>query len=257
MTADALTSPVRPLGRRLWNVMRLHGANPFTIFGTPLLVLGSIFAINWMIWWIIRTATPTDPESVANVSQGFQYSGATLWIFVYMMVVAIMAMNASFAFALGFGSTRRDFILGSGVTFVTLSAVYALLYILLAGLETWTNGWGIGGVMFNSMFFGLDSPWWLRLFHVFALFLFFFAIGSAFGSIYVRWKARGLTLFFAVLGLALIGGLALVTLSETWPAVGEFFVTVGFTGAYALSLVISAVAGLAGYLILRKATPRS
>ncbi len=260
MTAATLTSPgapARPLGRRLANVVRLHAANPFTILWTPLLVLGLIFAANWVIWWLIRTLTPSDPAAVADVSQGFQYNGATLWIFVYMMVVAILAMNLTFSFALGFSSTRRDYILGSALTFVALSAAFSLLYILLAALETWTGGWGVGGGMFNSFFFGLDAPWYLRLFHVFCLFLFFFAIGSSFGAMYVRWKARGLVLFFSALSLVLLGATVLLTLTESWPAFGRFFVTVGFTGAYALSLVISAVAGVAGYLILRRATPRS
>lgn len=257
-TLTATTSgAARPLGRRLWNVMRLHAANPFTIFGTPLLVLGLIFLANWVIWWIVRTAAPNDPETVEGISRGFQYSGATLWIFVYMMIVAIMAMNASFSFALGFGSTRRDYILGTGITFVALAAGYSLLYILLSAIELWTNGWGFGGAMFNSMFFGLDAPWWLRLFHVFALFVFFFAIGSSFGAMYVRWKARGMAVFFTALSFVLLGALALITLTSSWPVVGEFFVTLGFTGSYALSLVISVVAGISAYLILRKATPRS
>jgi hypothetical protein len=260
MTALPLTlaaPSARPLGSRLVNVARLHAANPFTIFWTPLYVVGLIFAANWVIWWIVRTAAPNNPETVQGVSNGFQYSGASLWIFVYMMVIAIMAMNASFSLALGFGSTRRDFILGTGLTFVGLAALYSLIYILLAGIETWTGGWGLGGAMFNSIFFGLESPWWLRLFHVFALFLFFFAIGSAFGSMYVRWKARGLSLFFVILSAVLLGIVALITVTASWPAVGEFFVAVGFTGAYALSLVISVIAGVSAYGILRKATPRS
>lgn len=255
-TVPTVAAP-RPLARRVGNIVRLHLANPFTIVGTPVIVLALIFAVNWMIWWIIRTAAPSDPQSVSDVSTGFQYSGATLWIFVYMMVVAIMAMNLTFSFALGFSSTRRDFLLGTGLTFVVLSALYALAYIGLAALETWSGGWGVGGAMFNSFYFGVDEPWWLRLFHVFALFLFFFAAGSAFGSMYVRWKARGLILFFSLLSIALMGGVALITVSDSWADVGGFFVAAGFTGAYALSLVVSLAAGLAGYLILRRATPRN
>jgi hypothetical protein len=255
-TVPTVAAP-RPLARRIGNVVRLHLANPFTILGTPVLVLGLIFAVNWMIWWIIRTLAPGDPQSVADVSAGFQYSGATLWIFVYMMVVAIMAMNLTFSFALGFSATRRDFLLGTGLTFVAMAAFYAVAYIALAAIETWTGGWGVGGAMFNSIYFGVDDPWWLRLFHVFALFLFFLAAGSAFGSMYVRWKARGLILFFSVLSLGIMGSVALITVSGSWPRVGEFFGAAGFTGSYALSLVVSAVAGLAAYFILRRATPRN
>jgi hypothetical protein len=251
------TPTARPLVRRLWNVIRLHAANPFTILGTPLLVMGLIFAINWVIWFLIRSFAPTDQQSVDDVSIGFQYSGASLWAFVYMMVVAIMAMNLTFSFALGFGSTRRDFSLGTAGAFIGLSAFYALLYTGLGLLEQATNGWGVGGAMFNSFYFGIDENWGVRLFNVFAAFLFFFAIGSVFGAIYVRSRARGLILFFAALTLVLLGLVVLLTMTESWGAFGDFFVTVGFFGAYALSLIVSAVAAVAGYLVLQRATPRS
>jgi hypothetical protein len=258
---SAITAPAvgasRPLTRRLWNVVRLHLANPFTILGTPLMVLGLIFLINWVIWLLVRTAAPSDPESVADVSTGLQYSGASMWTFVYMMVVAIMAMNLTFSFALGFGATRRDFSLGTAVTFVGLSAGWALLYTGLAMIEKATNGWGLGGAMFNSFYFGVDEPWGVRLFNAFVAFLFFFAIGTVFGAIYVRYRARGLILFFLALALVLIGLVALATVTASWGAFGEFFVTIGWFGGYALSLPLSLVAGVAGHLILRRATPRS
>ena len=111
--------------------------------------------------------------------------------------------------------------------------------------------------MFNSFYFGFDISWGERLFNVFAAFAFFFFIGSVFGAIYVRYRARGLILFFLALAVVLIGLVALATLTASWGAFGQFFVTVGFTGAYALSLVLSLIAGVAAHLILRRATPRA
>lgn len=246
-----------PLTRRLWNVARLHLANPFTIIVTPLLVLGLIFAVNWVIWFLVRSAAPTDPASVADVSEGLQYSGASMWTFVYMMVVAIMAMNLTFSLALGFGSTRRDFSLGTAATFLGLSGAWALLYTGLAMIEQATNGWGLGGAMFNSFYFGIDETWGVRLFNAFVAFLFFFAIGTVFGAIYVRYRARGLILFFLALALVLIGLVALATLTASWGAFAEFFISIGWFGGYALSVPLSVVALVAGHLILRRATPRS
>jgi len=256
ITPTARTAP-RPLARRLWNVVRLHLANPWTILITPLMVLGIIFLANFVIWWIISVATAGDQEAVGNASIGLQYSGASFWTFVYMMVVAIMAMNLTFSFALGFGSTRRDFSLGTAATFVGLSAGWALLYTGLAMVERATNGWGLGGSMFNAFYFGVDEPWGVRLFNTFVAFLFFFMIGSVFGAIYVRFRARGLILFFLVLTVVLIGLVALATLTSSWGAFAEFFVSVGWFGGYALSLPISLVAGVASHLVLRRATPRS
>ena len=142
-------------------------------------------------------------------------------------------------------------------TFVGLSAGWALLYTALAMIESATNGWGLGGAMFNNFYFGFDISWGERLFNVFAAFLFFFFIGSVFGAIYVRYRARGLILFFLALAVVLIGLVALFTLSGSWGAFGQFFVTAGFTGSYALSLALSLIAGVAAHLILRRATPRA
>ena len=258
MTALDLTTDVtpRPLGRRLWNVARLHAANPFTLVVTPLIVLGIIFLANLLIWWVIAVGTAGNTEAVANASSGLQWSGASMWTFVYMMVVAIQAMNLTFPFALGFGSTRRDFSLGTALTFIALSAFFALVYTGMAALETATHGWGLNGSMFTAAYFG-DVTWGLRLFHVFTAFVFFFSIGTVFGAIYVRFRARGLILFFAALALVLIGAVALATLTASWSDVGAFFGTLGLTGTYALSLAVSAVAAIAGYFVLQRATPRS
>lgn len=260
MTAATVTSPAapRPLARRLTNVIRLQLANPFTIFITPALVVGLIFVGSWVLWWIIGTSTGGGRDAVEGVSIGMQFSGASLWIFVYMMVVAIQSMNFSFPFALGMGSTRRDYFLGTAVTFLGLSALFALIYLTLSAIEVATNGWGVGGAMFTTLYFGgVAEPWGLRLFYVFAAFVFFFFAGSLFGALYVRYRARGLVLFFTAFGAVVIGLAALATLTESWSTVGEFFVTVGFAGGYGLSLAISLAAGLAGYLVLRRATPRS
>jgi hypothetical protein len=251
----ALVAP-RPLVRRLGNVIRLHLANPSTIFGMPLMILGVIFAANLMIWWIVATAT-TSGQAVENLSEGFQFSGASLWIFFYMMVVAVQAMNLSFPFALGFGSTRRDFYLGTALAFVGLSAFYSLIYTAMSILESVTNGWGVGGVMFRSLYFGSDDNWVTRMYFVFVTFLFFFFVGAAVASTYVRWRQRGLIGFFAVFALALIGGLALITWTQSWPAVGEFFVAVGYLGGFTLGIIPTAVAAIGGYLLMRRATPRS
>lgn len=255
----ALTAPVQhrnPLGHRLWNIVRLHAANPFTILVTPLIILGAIYAANIIIWWAIGTASGTQ-EGVEALSDGMQYSGATFWVFIYMMVVAVQAMNLTFPFAMGFGATRRDFYLGSAVAFVLLSAFYSVLFITLSQLEIATNGWGLGGRMFSVNYFDIGAPWYLQLFYVFSAFLFFFFVGAAVAAVYVRWRQRGLIGFFLVAGVLLLGALVIITQTRSWGAVGEFFATIGFTGGYGLSLVITVIAGVAGYLIMRRATPRS
>jgi acyl-coenzyme A synthetase/AMP-(fatty) acid ligase len=73
----------------------------------------------------------------------------------------------------------------------------------------------------------------------------------------VRWRAAGLTVFFIVLGILVVGAIALFSLTGTWPAVGDFFTTYQAFGVALWLLVPTAIAALVGYLVLRRATPRS
>lgn len=249
------TAPARDAGElsRIWRVVKLHFTNPFPVLITPWMVVGIIFLASLAVWWIIGVAFGA--EAGTEAAQGFQYSGAVFWIFVYMLVVAVMAMNASFAYALGFSSTRRDYYLGTALTFVILSAMYTVAFVLLGALERATGGWGLNGVMFSSIVFGENA--WQALFCVFAAFLLFFFIGAFAGSIYVRWRVMGIVAFFLVLALVLIGGAALLTLTQNWGTFGSFFANAGFVGSYAWSLVLTALFAIAGFFNLRRATPRS
>lgn len=254
ITADRLTADSGPGPlQRITRVVKLHLANPWPVLITPSLILAFIFLVNYAIWALITVAA--GPATGEKAAEGFQYSGASFFIFVYMLVVAVMAMNQSFAYALGFSSTRRDYYLGTALTFVLLAAIYTVGITALGAIERATNGWGLNGRMFSAIYFG-DGPL-VQAFCVFCGFLFFFFVGAATGSMYVRWKQYGIIGFFAVLALVLVGLTALITFTGSWGRVGEFFATAGFVGSYAWSLVLTGIAAIAGYLLLRKATPRS
>jgi hypothetical protein len=255
MTSIAIPQAEHRIGAlaRITRVVKLHFANPWPILLTPLMILGFIFVVNVIIWWIITTVA--GPQDAADAVDGFQYSGSTGFIFVYMMVVAILAMSQTFAFALGFGATRRDYYLGTALTFVSLAAFYTVLFGVLGAVERATNGWGLGGRMFTPIYFG--EQWYVQVLAVFTLLLFFFFVGSISGAIYVRYKSFGVTLFWCVVALAVVGGAALLTLTGSWVAFGQFFVNAGFAGSYAWTLVPTAVAAIAGFFVLRRATPRS
>jgi hypothetical protein len=251
-TPATVHAPASP-GRRILNVMRLQFANPWTAITLPWMILGIIFLMNLAIWALIFTNL--DPVSRVNAGEGTQWSGASMFIFVYMMVVAIQAVSITFPFALGYGVTRRDYYLGSALAFVLLAAMYSIGMTILSIIEEATDGWGLHGRMFTTAYFG-DGPWFQRLFIFFVAMLFFFFVGAALGGVWVRWKANGLTAFFVGLGVLIIGGAALLTLTENWHLVGNFFAGAGWLGSYAWSLVVTAIAAVLGFLILRGATPR-
>lgn len=257
MTTTTLPTPaVTPaLGNRVLAVLRLHFVNPMGILILPWGILLTILLANVAIWALIMAnLDPTADRT--KVTEGFQYSGASLFIFNYMVVVAVQAINQSFPFAQGLSVTRRHYYLGTALTFVLLGLIFSVGMTILAVIEEATGGWGLGGRMFTALYFG-DGAWHEKLFIFFALMEFFLFVGAAVAGIWVRWKGVGLTAFFVGLTFLLIGVGALIGLTSGWVAVGTWFATTGWTGSYAWSLVLTAIAAVSGFFLLRRATPKS
>lgn len=253
--AESASSTRATPSNRILAVFRLHFVNVSTTIAVPWMIMGFIFLVNLAIWAIIFS-TVTSASDRADVEQGLSWSGASSFIFVYMAVVAIQAINLTFPFAQGYSVTRRDFFLGTSIAFVALAAFYAAGLTALSVLEDATNGWGLGGRMFTSIYFGV-GPWYTRFVLYFVLLLFFFFVGAAFATVFVRWKANGMIALFATITVLLVAVGALITLTESWPAVGTWFNDSGVNGVILWTLVPTAIAGITGYFVLRRATPRN
>jgi hypothetical protein len=244
-------------GSNILAVVRLHLVNRYSVFVVPWMIMGGIFVVNVVIWWIIFASVSNEADR-ADAREGIAYSGALFYIFVYMLVLGIQAVAFTFPFALGFSVTRRDFWLGSALTFVALSAAYSAGLTVLAAIEVATGGWGLGGTMFASFYFGGEDASWIERFGLyFATYLFFYFAGAAIATIYQRWRNNGMLVLFGTLGLLLIAGIALVSFTNSWPSVGAWFASSGPSGVIAWSIVPTAVAAVTGYFILRKATPKN
>ena len=244
LTADSLPTTARPLGRRLLTIIQLQLTNPMTLIGWPLIILGIIFLGNVAILTMIATATEGRAQVTVNGGVGF--------IWVYMLVMAVQSVNQTFPLALGFGATRRDYLLGTGVLFVGLSIGYAALITGLAAVERATDYWGLGLGFFDTAPGGALT----ELFAIYVLILLLSSsIGAATAAVYVRWKAMGMYVFWLGLVVALVGAGFLITWTGSWEAVGTFFTTAGVLGTLTWSLVLTALSSLAAYLILRRATP--
>jgi hypothetical protein len=250
--ANLRTAPAS--AHRIWRVVKLNLVNKWTTIWVPVMIMGFIWLVNYLIWWIIWAATA--PAERAHALEGTQWSGGGFYIFVYMLVVGIQVIAMTFPFALGYSVTRRDFYLGTALTFILLAAGYAIGFTILSSLEEATGGWGLGGHLFTSVYFG-GGGFFARLFIVFASMLFFFFIGSGSGTLYMRWRMNGVLVAGAVLVLIIVGAVALITLTGSWPAVGTWFAEAGPTGVAAWLLVPTALAAVSGYFIISRATPKS
>ena len=241
--------------RRILSVTRLHFVNKVAILYTPLAVLGVIFLLNYAIWWIVIDAGHL-AVAHSRTTTHLGYTGAVSYIFVYTMVIAVQAISRTFPFSLGFGVTRRDFYFGTAVAFVLLSVILSAVLTIMSVIEIATNGWGVQGYMFSPVYF-TNTSWLLRFLMYFLTFLFFIFVGAAAATMYVRWRATGLIVFFTILGVILIGALALVTFYDEWSAVGNWLSNAGAFGVTVWSLIPTAIAGVAGFFILRRATPKN
>jgi hypothetical protein len=248
-----VNAPASPL-MRIWNVARLHFANPWTTLYWPWLIMAMIYTANFAIVWILTRTLP--PEGLSDAQEGFSVNGGAFFFFIYMLIVACQAIAITFPFALGYGTTRRDFYLGSSLTWVMLSIVYSLAMGLMSLIEEMTDGMGIGLRLFSGVIYG-DAGWLQRTLLFFVLFLFFFFVGSAVAAVWVRWKTMGISTFFIALGVLVIGTAVLLTFTESWSIVGNFFVTWGVFGSVMWLLAPAAVAAIVGFFILRRATPRT
>ncbi|QEO10403.1 hypothetical protein [Protaetiibacter larvae] len=243
--------PVAPPFARVWRIARLLVANPWTTIGFPIVILTVIFALNWAIWWVIVATVGAE-----NAADPTLYTGALSFVFIYMLVVAVQAVNLSFPLALGYGATRRAFSLGSGLAFLLLSAGYALVMTLGAWVEQLTGGWGLEGQFFRTFTFVTDAGWFAQWWVYFCWLVFFFATGTIFAAVFVRWKAIGLTSAFLALAILVVGAIAALTLSGSWLRLWGALDALGTLGFASVLIIPAAVAAAIAHLVLRRATPR-
>jgi hypothetical protein len=256
MTTIAIpTEAIQAAPRRVLSVTRLHFVNRWQILYLPLLILCFIFLVDLAIWWLILTAQSSAHDR-HSAEKGLNFTGSIFYIYVYVLIIAIQAVNRTFPFALGFGVTRRNYYLGTSAAFFGVGVVFSAILTVGSVIENATGGWGIGGHFFTTVYFH-DGSWGLRFVIFLLLFLFAMFFGSAAASVFVRWKATGLTVFFGALALLLLGAVALITLNNGWLGFWGWFGEAGSLGVALWSLVPTAIAAVAGYFILQRATPKS
>ena len=240
---------VRSRADEIWRIVRLHAVTPSVFFGIPWLILGGAWAVTMVVAIILRGA------GVSDAGEGLRYSWAVLSPQWYLVVVGVQAIGMTFSFALGFGATRRDFWLGTSVMFVLVSLEMAAAIATLVQVEKTTDGWWIGAGMFDALWYG-QSGWLTDFYTTFALQLLVLFIGASITTIYMRWRMHGMMiLLFSAVALVLVI-VAALTFTESWTAVFEWFTSIGIVGIFTLVLVKALAWAVAGYFVIRRATPR-
>jgi len=247
MTAIAV--PTTP--RRIATTVRVHLSNPWALLYMPALITLGVFALNFTVWHIVLFAAGDDPLE----PDAFDYNGGGSWVMFYAVVVAVQAMNQTFSFTVGLGSTRRDYYLGTSLIFVMLSVTFGVGLALLAGVERLTDGWGVGGRFFAPSVLQTVPVWELAAIYTLAMMLLMF-VGAACGASFVRWAATGLIAFLGSLLVLAVAIVFLIVWGGWWQPIVDFFAARTPWEIALLSLPITIVAGLGGFALLRRATPK-
>lgn len=232
-----------------WRIVRLHAVNPSVFFGVPLI----IFALAWVMTLAIALIMRGSGGD-GTALEGMRYSWAVLSPQWYLVVVGVQAVGLTFPFALGFSSTRRDFWLGTSVMFVLTSIVFAVVIATLVQLEILTGGWWLGAHMFDALWYGAN--WVTDFYTAFALQLLVLFLGAAATTVYMRWRMRGMVIVVVALSLLLLGTIALLTFTRSWPGLVAWLGSLGAVGLFTLVLGFAAVFAIAGFLVIKRATPR-
>ncbi len=212
----ALAGP--PLGRRVWNAVRLHVANPWPSLITPWLIFAAIFGLNLAIWYMVTASV----GGVENLDpDAFYYNGGVTWVLFFLMAMAVQSMSLTFRFALGVGMTRRDYFLGTVAYLVLLASMYAAGIALLAQVERLTDGWGVGGRFFAPWFLAELPAWELWYINATAGLL-LALLGLILGAVWVRWRVLGLYLFLGAFALLIIAAVWLMTVTDSWAGLGDY-----------------------------------
>jgi len=165
-------------------------------------------------------------------------------------------VTQSFPLAMGLGATRREFSAGAWVYFGVAGVAIAAIIATAAEIEVATDGWGVPFPFFALQGVGIDS--WVALFAFSLLMILLsFATGFTIAAVYVRWRARGMYVFWVAVTLLILAAVALIVTLDAGGALVRFAVEAGALGLAATTLAITVPTAIVGYLILRRTVPPS
>jgi hypothetical protein len=257
---------------RIASVMVMHFRDRVSWFLIPASVLGAGFVIVLLIALSIALlwggSTPV-------------YTGALAVFYFVMLIEPIRTVIGTFPFAVGFGTRRRDYLLGTLAWGIAVCAAWAILLGLLSLIEANViKNWGVGLHFFHLPFFSDGSPlrqfcwsyyhdmycaqsdpnylrgglplgqFWVYL----VLLLFMYLLGLLLGSIYQRFGRVGEYIFFGIAFLLLSVFLLMSTYWHWWGAIFGWLTqqSAATLGLWLVPLI--ACFALVSYALLRKAT---
>ncbi|WP_037311486.1 hypothetical protein [Amycolatopsis orientalis] len=225
----------------LIKVARYHLVDRIQFVVLPIGVTFFAFFVNLAIFSLL----PETPEE--------NYSGGLATMYVFMLVCGALSMTKSLPFGLALGVSRRSYYLGTVLLITGLSALYSVGIAVFQAIEEGTGGWGLGLHYFRVPWL-LDGSWYLTLLTSFVLLALMFVYGMWYGLIYRRAAVVGVVLFSAAQVLVALGGVLVLSWTDSWSKLGAFFSTLTVGGMTGVLALLVCVAGAGGFATMRRVT---
>ncbi len=224
-------------------VVRMHFNRKFSSVALPPILGVGIVLLVVVVVMTMRVAGI--PTSSPDVVAGLRSSGGIVFSLAALLVgLGIQAATACFAFATSLGTTRRDYVLGTGAYFLLQTVYVAALLSILLALEKGTGHWFTGAYALDVKLLG-DGHWGAFLPVVLTGPLAMQAVGAMFGASWLRFGSRGPLLISA----AMVGVLAVAILIVVprWAAVAAAF-SLGWAALVLLVLGLISLMATAAFL---------
>ncbi|KRG13068.1 hypothetical protein ACA29_09545 [Lederbergia galactosidilytica] len=168
----------------------------------------------WLFGLTIAVFIPGDDKIMIT---GFSY------IFVYMFVMGVTGFSQTFAYAMGMSVRRTDYWMSMAIMGLRSSLLFTIIFVFLALIENWTNGWGDQLIFFHFPYLN-DGNIFKQFIVYFMGFANFFFLGLLISIFAKRYTLKGLL----ILGLAFLFSITLavllITYFEVWMDLFQWFV---------------------------------
>ncbi|MCI1635087.1 hypothetical protein [Bifidobacterium sp.] len=220
-----------------------------------LLIPIEILTLYWVISAIIvlllgiKAGLPLPAGMQSDNASGNM--GGIICFPAFLIVAGALCVNRQFNAALAFGSTRRDFWLGTMLGFLTTSATIGVFTMFGLALEQLTNHWWFGVHAFDVTVLG-SGNYAIAFVTMFILSLIALLIGATYGTVLRSFGAKILTIAIIATVVVLLGLLAVFIWQST--AFISFFAPKGYWAIAAVLAVVCVVMATVGYIVNQRAT---
>lgn len=237
---------------RIPSAFRLQFIVPTNLIVVP----AAVFLLVWALaigitLWINATV---DGRVAAEEPMYGGASQAAVWTLGFM---AAYTVTQTLPFAMALSYSRRTFVVGAYLAFAAVAVGFGVAYMAAAWIERVTDGFGIHAYQFDTPFMtgsnGILGAGVLAA----ALTLAVMVVTFLFAAIFRRVSILGFWTLLIGLAAVLAAAFLLVIRNVGWSGIGDWFLTqTALSGAVYL-LGVAVLAGILGYVILRRDTLRA